>query len=429
MQGTRQNDLATASAGGSPRLYRGAGIIISAIFGGVAGVLYGPVQGYITPDGFGLSITLLFLIIVVLGGIGSVTGVALAAIGLTYAQQLAQSATTAWPLFYGAFVMVLLVITPRGVAGLLEPIWRRVRRISAPSIEVSSNGTKPAGTMVLSEDTTLQDVRPSPPDDGPVHAPTRSIERSDQPVLELVDIKRRFGGVRALDGVSLTVQTGTVHGLVGPNGSGKTTLLNVISAFIRPQEGRILSFGEDITRKSSVNRARYGIGRSFQHPSVLLESTVLEKAQLGILHSMSLPSRLRSATAIPGTERAARVHEALQLTELEQYQHVRAADLSYGHRRLLDIVRVLVGNPSLVLLDEPTSGVGGPGVEVVKRLIQTLRGRGISVLVVEHNMRFVMELCDWVTVLDYGKVISRGRPEDVTHDDAVIEAYLGAPDA
>ena len=438
MQGTRQNELATAAAGGSPRLYRAGGIIISAIFGGVAGVLFGPVQGYITPDSFGLSITLLFLIIVVLGGIGSVIGVALAAVVLTYAQQLAQSATTAWPLFYGAFVMVLLVFTPRGLGGILDPLVRQVRKRTATP-DVGTNGNGPAESVVLSAGpdpaTAAAPTRSwssceSPPGQRSVRpSPLTSEQHSRRPALELVEVKRRFGGVQALDGVSLTVEPGTVHGLVGPNGSGKTTLLNVISAFIRPHEGRIVSFGQDVTRKSSVERARLGIGRSFQHPSVLMHSTVLENAQLGILSDLSFARRLRSTTAMPDPTRAARVDEALELAELQGLRHVHASDLSYGHRRLLDIVRVLVGNPKLVLLDEPTSGVGGSGVEAVKRLIQALRARGVSVLVVEHNMHFVVELCDWVTVLEYGKVIGQGVPEDVIRDEAVIEAYLGVADA
>lgn len=430
MQGTRQNELATAATGGSPRLYRAAGIIISALFGGLAGVLYGPVQGYITPDSFGLSITLLFLIIVVLGGMGSVIGVALAAIALTYAQQVAQSATTAWPLFYGAFVMILLVFTPRGLGGILDPLLGQIRKRSATvTTDPGSNGNGPSTAVPAHADL----VNPSQPI---AWAPRRAAASAPEgetgsgaPALELFDVKRRFGGVHALDGVSLTVEAGTVHGLVGPNGSGKTTLLNVISGLIRPNEGRIVSFGQDVTRKSSVARARLGIGRSFQHPSVLMHCTVLENAQLGILSELGFARRLRSATAMPDRERASRIDEALELTGLRALRHVRAADLSYGHRRLLDIVRVLVSDPKLVLLDEPTSGVGSPGVEVVKGMIEALRAGGVSVLVIEHNMRFVVELCDWVTVLDYGKVISRGVPDDVIHDDAVIAAYLGVPDA
>ncbi len=425
MQGTRQNELATAAAGGSPRMYRAGGIIVSATFGGVAGVLFGPVQGYITPDSFGLSITLLFLIIVVLGGMGSVLGVGLAAIVLTYAQQEAQSATTAWPLYYGAFVMILLVFTPRGLSGMFDPVVRLARKRFGPvPVDPAMNGNGPAETVALPT---------GPPTATPERlAPRREparLEHTGGAALELVDVKRRFGGVRALDGVSLTVEAGTVHGLVGPNGSGKTTLLNVVSAFTRPQEGRIVSFGADVTRKSSVQRARLGIGRSFQHPSVLMDSTVLENAQLGILSSLGWQRRLRSAKAMPSAEQAERIEDALALANLQDLRDVRAADLSYGHRRLLDIVRVIVSEPKLVVLDEPTSGVGAPGIEAVKDVILALRARGVSVLVVEHNMRFVVELCDWVTVLDYGRVISRGEPEDVIHDEAVIEAYLGLADA
>jgi branched-chain amino acid transport system permease protein len=202
-------------------------------------------------------------------------------------------------------------------------------------------------------------------------------------------IQHHYGGVRALDRVSIEVATGTVHGLIGPNGSGKTTFFDIVCGFVRQSSGRLEALGVDMSRMAPMRRVRCGIGRTFQLPNVLLDNTVFENVLLGALADIAL------------------------------------RDLPYGSQRIVDLARVLAARPALVLLDEPAAGMSGADREVITRNIVRLRSDGVTVMVVEHDMRFIMEICDRITVLSAGAVISEGAPAEVGRDEAVIEAYLG----
>jgi ABC-type branched-subunit amino acid transport system ATPase component len=238
-------------------------------------------------------------------------------------------------------------------------------------------------------------------------------------------IRHDYGGVRALDGVSVEVATGTVHGLIGPNGSGKTTFFDIVCGFVRQSGGRLEVLGLDMSRMAPVRRVRRGIGRTFQLPNVLHENTVLENVLLGVVAGVPARRRLRALEA--GGEGAAqrRALDALDAVELTPLAHAPLRDLPYGSQRIVDLARVLAARPSLVLLDEPAAGMSGSDREVIKRNIVRLRAEGATVMVVEHDMRFIMEICDRITVLSAGVVIAEGPPAVVGRDEAVIQAYLG----
>jgi branched-chain amino acid transport system permease protein len=415
MQGSRQSEPATLATGLAPGGYRLLAIVISAVYGGVAGAAMGPVLTNLVPASFALGTTLLLLVIVVTGGMGSPIGTVVAASALTWATQVAQGRTTAWPLIYGGLVMVILVVAPGGLASMGNGMLRRLRR------------ARP-GAAPPPPDPAVAQAPPAPAPVAPALAFSAPAAGAGHgPALEVRDVARRFGGVLALDGVELTVAPGTVHALIGPNGSGKTTLFNVISGFVHHDSGRIAVFGEDVGRERPNRRAGRGIARTFQHPALLDESTVMENVLLGALHDVSTLSRLRLVGSARRTaaRAEARGRAALELVGLSDRARDALGELPYGQRRLVDLARALASLPRLVLLDEPTSGVGAASVEIVRRVVGTLRDAGVTVVVVEHDMRFVHELCDRVTVLNAGRVIAEGSPEAVVADPTVVEAYLG----
>ena len=245
-------------------------------------------------------------------------------------------------------------------------------------------------------------------------------------VLEVKGVTKRFGGITAVDGCSFSVEAGSIHGLIGPNGAGKTTLFNIISGFIRADEGRVIFQGTDITHRRPFEIARMGLKRTFQISRVLGELTVLEN-----LLVYDSPSGLRGALAAAASPPAVqRALEVLELVELTRLRHAPAASLSYGQQKLLEVGCLLMRQPRLVLMDEPMAGLNPRMVEKMVSLIKRLRdGLGITFLVVEHAVHVIMEMCDRVVVMAAGRVLTMGPPAEVRRDPRVLEAYLGGVQA
>jgi branched-chain amino acid transport system ATP-binding protein len=242
-------------------------------------------------------------------------------------------------------------------------------------------------------------------------------------ILETEGLTKDFRGFRAVDGVSLRVEEGTVHALVGPNGAGKTTLFNMLTGFLKPSDGRISFQGQDVTGLPPEKIARRGMGRSFQITSLFEQLTVLEHVALALQSATSLGYRFWLPERVLGRFR----EEALEL--LNQVGLAEVADrevrsLPYGQKRALELALVLALKPSLLLLDEPTAGMGLEDVERIIALIRRVRD-GRTVVLVEHNMGVVAELADTVTILQYGSILAEGPYETVRQDPRVIEAYLG----
>ena len=226
--------------------------------------------------------------------------------------------------------------------------------------------------------------------------------------LTVEDVVRTFGGVRAVDGASLVVEPGSITGLIGPNGAGKSTLFNCVSGFLRAQSGRVLLDGRRIDRSRAHRIARAGLVRTFQTPRTLTRMTVLEN----VLLARDAPTR---------------AHELLRLVRLDGHAHELAGTLSGGQRKLLDLVRALMAEPRILLLDEPMAGVAPAlRVELLEHIL-ALRARDrVTLLIVEHDLDFVMRACDRVVVMNDGRVIAQGTPEEIRRDERVVDAYLGA---
>jgi ABC-type branched-subunit amino acid transport system ATPase component len=248
--------------------------------------------------------------------------------------------------------------------------------------------------------------------------------------LSVENIARAFGGVRALDGVSFTVGKGEVHGLIGPNGAGKTTLLNVVSGLLRPSGGTI-RLGEDrIDGRPAHQIAARGIARTFQNIRLFAGLSAAGNVIVGehLVRKAPLWRRMLLLPAARAEEKAA-LDAALRVLArvgLTDRAFDTASALSYGEQRRVEIARALARSPRVLLLDEPTAGMNAAEVLAVEKLIREVAAEGRSVLLVEHNVRLVMEVSDRITVLNFGKVIADGEPEQIARDPAVIAAYLGA---
>lgn len=241
--------------------------------------------------------------------------------------------------------------------------------------------------------------------------------------LEARDIVKEFRGFAALDGLSLGVRENTIHAVIGPNGAGKTTLLGVLSGFVRPSAGRVTYEGREITHAPPAEIARMGIVRSFQINSIFPQLTALENVKVALQARTGLSQRMlagRSATAVLDDP----AREALRTTGLDDSREMLAANLPYGHKRALELAIAIAQEPRVLLLDEPTSGMGaediGPTIELIGRA-----AAGRTVVLVEHNLRVVEHLCDRVSVLERGKVLTEGSYDVVRADQRVIDAYLG----
>jgi ABC-type branched-subunit amino acid transport system ATPase component len=240
-------------------------------------------------------------------------------------------------------------------------------------------------------------------------------------LLEAQGVSKAFGGIAALDRCSISVQAGSITGLIGPNGSGKTTLFNVMTGYERVDSGQVLFQGKPITNAAPDKVFRLGVGRTFQLTRIFPRLTVLENMHVAA-QRQDLKGLLSRWSSTREQERALALLEFVGLTKLK---HMAAGNLSYGQKKLLEFAFVLIAEPQVILLDEPAGGINPTMVNELRERIRTLNQRGVTFLVVEHNMEFVMGLCDTVMVMHRGARIAEGAPAEVRANPAVLEAYLG----
>ncbi len=252
-------------------------------------------------------------------------------------------------------------------------------------------------------------------------------------LLEARELSREFGGVHAVEALSFAIEPGRVHGIIGPNGAGKTTLLNLLTGIYETSAGRIAFNGADITRWPAHVCAAAGIARTFQTPQVFQNMSALENVMVGA-HRHAPAGLARALLRLPGFtagERALREQAAAQMAFVGIGEHVGAGagSMSYGTMKRLEIARALAAQPKLLLMDEPAAGLNPTETAQIDALIRRIAKRGVTVVLVEHNMRLVMELCDHILVLDGGRWLAEGSAREVRENPRVIEAYLGAVQA
>lgn len=247
--------------------------------------------------------------------------------------------------------------------------------------------------------------------------------------LQVQSVSKRFGGLDAVSGVSMEVPRGQVTGLIGPNGAGKSTLINIISGVLCPTRGAIFMDGREVTNEMPDVVAKAGIARTFQNLRLFPELTVLENVLVGYQARESLGT-LSKLLGLPSARASAKAQrrEALELLEqfeMHVYRDQPVSALAYGHQRRVELMRGLATAPRILLLDEPAAGLNAVETKDLEQLLRRLAGEGVGVLLVEHDVAFVMDICDRIYVLDHGVMISHGTPAHVRSDETVIAAYLG----
>jgi branched-chain amino acid transport system ATP-binding protein len=251
-------------------------------------------------------------------------------------------------------------------------------------------------------------------------------------MLSLEHVTRRFGGLLVLQGVSLIVPQGSIFGLIGPNGAGKTTVFNLVTGLLAPDQGRIDLDGQSLLGRPPHRITQAGIARTFQNIRLFKAMSLLDNVVVGMHRHLDYrwPAALLALPGFRAQERRARERalELLSWVRLDHKAHDFADKLSYGEQRRLELARALATEPRLLLLDEPVAGMNGGEKDDLMRLIAQIRGRGYTVFMIEHDMRFVMGLCEEIAVLNFGRIIAQGAPDRIRNDPQVIEAYLGRDD-
>jgi len=419
-QAIRANETVAASFGVDVRRYKLIAFTISGAFAGLAGSVFAHQVQFVNNSTFAFDRSLLLVIIVVIGGLGSRVGVVVSAgFYAVFPVIFTEAFGNDWAgidLIVGAALLMYTV--SRHPGGLAEAVREARERKERKARER-------AGPLDVDEDV------PALPDlPRPASLPARAAERSGAPLLSAREISVSFGGVRAVDRMSLDVHRGRIVGLIGPNGAGKTTLFNVISGAIDPEHGMVELLGHDVSDAPAHVRSALGMGRSFQLVGLSPELSVTEN----LLLAQHLLAGYGTGRALAGLGRAARVEreledrarEAIAALGFVEFGDRPVKNLSGGQRRIVEIACVLMTAPELLLLDEPSAGMAPAAVEQLAVRLGDLRDElGRTVLLIEHNIPLVLDVCDEVYVMAQGGLLAHGTPAEIVGRDDVVAAYLG----
>jgi ABC-type branched-subunit amino acid transport system ATPase component/ABC-type branched-subunit amino acid transport system permease subunit len=401
----REDEDKAATVGVSTPTYKILAFAASAVFVGMAGGIYGYYIAFIDPIGmFNILLSVQIILSLLLGGRATLWGPVLGAFVIEWLNETSNNefgGGNTRLLIFGGLLSLVVLFLPQGIIPTANHWIERWRGRGQAGLA----GERLAG-IDLRE-------RAAPPAAAP--AP------SAKPLLEVKGLEKRFGGVQAVDGASFSVPEGSITALIGPNGSGKTTVFNLIGGTMAPQAGEVWFDGQRIDRKPPWRRAHLGLGRTFQITRLFPEMTVLENV-VAPLREFHLG--LLNANAVSGRE-AARAEELLDFVGMRKYRDVRAAALSFGQQKLVELAQILMLDPKLIMLDEPAGGINPTLIDRIGEMIRELNAGGKTFLIVEHNMPFVLGLCAPVLVLARGQTISSGTADEIQRDPKVLDAYLG----
>lgn len=402
----REDETKAATIGINLPVEKVIAFVASTFFVGMAGAVYGYYLTFIDPSGmFGILLSVQIVLSLLVGGRGTLWGPAL---GAFLVEILDETANNDWGggnarlILFGGLLVATVIFLPKGILPAVEGLvtWLRTRgKAGNVGARIGTGGSLAAITDRM-----------------------RPVEvTAGRTLLEVKGLSKRFGGVQAVDGASFVVPEGSITGLIGPNGSGKTTIFNLIDDTIHLDAGEIWFDGERIDRLKPWARAHRGIGRTFQLTRLFGEMTVLENV-VAAQRSFS-PGQL-TRPAVSGAEARA-AEELLEYVGMRAFRDQRANALSYGQQKLVELAQILMLDPKLILLDEPAGGINPVLIDRMGEMIRELNSYGKTFLIVEHNMPFVLGLCDPVHVLARGRTMASGTPEEVQRDPAVVDAYLG----
>jgi len=403
LRAIRESEVFAASVGIQTQVWKTLIFGFSAALAGLGGALFVHQSGYVGSDAFTVRLSIALLIAVVIGGLGSRSGPIIGTLILLGIVELIAGVHKYGLIIYGSILLVVLLAFPKGASGILESALGLIRRkeplvpdsfldITSEDIELALSGLEQHSTSI-----TLQQVSKS------------------------------YSGVKAVDKISIDIKKGQVHGLIGPNGAGKSTVINMIAGIYVPDNGRVLIGDKDMSGLGVAKRAQSGLVRTFQNLQLIEGVSVLDNVLLGVQSKRGefkcfANWLMGQPTEIPEKKRALSILRFLKIAHLANRL---PSELPYGHRKLLELARAIAQGPRILLLDEPVAGMNSQEAKEISSVITRLRERGVTILLVEHNMEFVMSVCDQISVLNFGQLIAQGTPTVIQSNPDVIAAYFG----